>query len=206
MGRFEGGGRSPRAHVPKLHIKPFKQLEGSSTFTKFIEPLLSKKRTEQPCRQHTFSSPNLSKSHLIILYLTLVPHFTLLNTHLICSIYISAWVSKQQVHHCSKAPPGGHHQCCEAIHRLPAQLQEAIISAVRPSTDCLHNCRRPFTDCLHNCRRPSQLQEAIHRLHNCKRPSSVLGGHPQTACTIRADRACMPKFQQTAANFQQEAT
>jgi len=48
LGRFEGGGRSPRARFPKLHIKPFKQFEGCRTFTNFIEPVLPKKRTEQP--------------------------------------------------------------------------------------------------------------------------------------------------------------
>ena len=48
MGRFEGGGRSPRARYPKLHIEP-EQFEGSKTFTNFTEPLFPKKRTEQPC-------------------------------------------------------------------------------------------------------------------------------------------------------------
>ena len=47
LGRFEGGGWSPRARLPKLHIEPFTQFEGSRTFTNFIEPLLPKKRTEQ---------------------------------------------------------------------------------------------------------------------------------------------------------------
>ena len=49
LGRFEGGGRSPRVRFPKLHVEPFKQFEDSRTFTKFIEPLLPKKRTEKPC-------------------------------------------------------------------------------------------------------------------------------------------------------------
>ena len=43
------GGRSPRTRFPELHIKPFEQFEGFRTFTNFIEPLLPKKRTEQPC-------------------------------------------------------------------------------------------------------------------------------------------------------------
>jgi hypothetical protein len=42
------GGRSPRTRFPELHIKPFEQFEGFRTFTNFIEPLLPKKRTEQP--------------------------------------------------------------------------------------------------------------------------------------------------------------
>ena len=33
----------------KLHIELLEQLEGSRTFTNFIEPLLPKNRTEQPC-------------------------------------------------------------------------------------------------------------------------------------------------------------
>ena len=54
MERFEGGGRSPRARFPKLHIKPFEQFEGSRTFTNFIEPLLPKKLSRtlsNPCSQ-----------------------------------------------------------------------------------------------------------------------------------------------------------
>jgi len=49
LGSFEGGGRSPRARFPKLHIEPFKQFRGPRTFTNFIKPLLPNKRTEQPC-------------------------------------------------------------------------------------------------------------------------------------------------------------
>ena len=54
MGSFEGWRRSPRARFPKLHIEPFEQFEGSRTFTNFIEPLLPKKRTEQPW--HTYGT------------------------------------------------------------------------------------------------------------------------------------------------------
>jgi hypothetical protein len=48
LGRFEGGGRSPRDCFPISHIEPFKQFEGSRTFTNFIEPLLSKNELNNP--------------------------------------------------------------------------------------------------------------------------------------------------------------
>jgi hypothetical protein len=37
----------------KLHIEVLEQFEGSRTFANFIEPLLPKSRTEQPCELHT---------------------------------------------------------------------------------------------------------------------------------------------------------
>jgi hypothetical protein len=48
LGKFEGGGRSPRACFPKLRIEPFEQFEGSRTFTNFIEPLLPKNEPNNP--------------------------------------------------------------------------------------------------------------------------------------------------------------
>ena len=41
----------PKGRFQNLHIEPFKQFEGSRTLSNFIEPLLPKKRTEQPWLQ-----------------------------------------------------------------------------------------------------------------------------------------------------------
>ena len=38
----------------KLHIELLEQFEGSRTVTNFIEPLLPKRRTEQPCCLRSF--------------------------------------------------------------------------------------------------------------------------------------------------------
>jgi len=52
IGKIE---KSPMARFPKLHIEPFKQLEGFRSSTNFIKPLLPKKRTEQPGGGWNFS-------------------------------------------------------------------------------------------------------------------------------------------------------
>ena len=116
MGRFEGGGRSPRAYSPKLHIKPFKQFKGSRTLSNFIKPLLPKKRTKQPV-----SICLLSKACLVI---NVAPTRTYENTHT---------NTHTQIHTCTHTLTHARADNQSPLHTLISHVVKDVVTRELPS-------------------------------------------------------------------------